>query len=321
VDDHHPLSRSEAEPLENRHFPSRAASIAARAGAIIHRVEPERRFEIAPADAGARLDHVVAHALGVSRGFARRLVEAERVLLGGRPASKGTALRAGEEVVVLSFARPEEPPEPSPDLALAVVARQGGWVAIDKPAGQPVHPLAHAERDTALNALLARFPEAAGVGEGGLRSGVVHRLDPGTSGVLVFALDEGAWQSARAAFRAGRVQKRYRARVHGHFAGEREVELQLESRGAHVRVVAAGGRRALSRIRALRHGADTSDVEIEMRTGVRHQIRATLAHLGFPVVGDALYGSTTALVRHLLHAESIAWDDFAAAAPLPDDLA
>lgn len=284
-------------------------------------MEPERRFEIAASDAGARLDHVVARALGVSRGFARRLVAAERVLLGGRPASKGTALRAGEQVVVLPFARPEDPPEPNSELALSVMVERGGWVAIDKPAGQAVHPLAHGERDTALNAVIAQFPQVAGVGEGGLRSGVVHRLDPGTSGVLVFALDEPAWRAAREAFRTGRVEKRYRARVHGEFRGEREVELLLESRGAHVRVVRAGGRRARSRIRALRHGADTTDVEVLMRTGVRHQIRATLAHLGFPVVGDALYGSPTRLARHLLHAESIAWDDFAATAPLPPELA
>ncbi|HXZ85239.1 MAG TPA: RluA family pseudouridine synthase [Myxococcota bacterium] len=283
-------------------------------------MEPERRFEIAAADAGVRLDQLVARALGVSRGFARKLVAAERVLVGGRPAAKGTALRPGEQVVVLPFARPEEPPAPNPALPLAVLAIQDGLVAIDKPAGQATHPLAHGELDTALNAVIARFPEIAGVGEGGLRSGVVHRLDPGTSGVLVFALRDDAWRAAREAFRAGRVQKRYRARVHGQFVGEREVELRLESRGAHVRVVPQRGRRAVSRIRALRHGVDTSDVEIEMRTGVRHQIRATLAHLGFPIVGDALYGSPTALARHLLHAESIAWDGFAARAPLPAEL-
>jgi 23S rRNA pseudouridine1911/1915/1917 synthase len=283
--------------------------------------DSERTFTIAGADVGARLDHVVARELGVSRALARRLVAEERVLLGGRPAAKGTALRAGDEVVVLPFARPEDPPLANAELALSVLAASGALVAVDKPAGQAVHPLAHSERDTTLNALLARFPQVAGVGEGGLRSGVVHRLDPGTSGVLLFALDDAAWRAAREAFRAGRVRKRYVARVHGRFTGEREVELRLESRGAHVRVVESGGRRAVSRIRALASGADVSDVEIEMRTGVRHQIRATLAYLGFPVLGDALYGSSLALTRHLLHAESIELGDFAARSPLPPELA
>ena len=283
-------------------------------------MEPERRFAVAPADAGARLDQWLARELGLSRAYARKLVADERVLLAGRPAAKGTALRAGEEVVVLPYARPEEPPAPNADLELRVVASAGGLVAIDKPAGQAVHPLAHAERDTALNAFLARFPAAAGVGEGGLRSGVVHRLDPGTSGVLVFARDDKAWRAAREAFRSGRVRKRYVALVHGAFAGAREVELRLESRGDHVRVVRDGGRRAASQIRALRTGEAESLVEVEMRTGVRHQIRATLAHLGFPVVGDRVYGSSVSLDRHWLHAESLEWDGFAARAAVPPEL-
>lgn len=286
----------------------------------MHRMEAARTFVVADADVGARLDHVVARALGVSRAYARKLVAEERVLLGGRPAAKGTSLRAGEAVEILAFARPEEGPLASPELPLAVLARAGGWVALDKPAGQPTHPLQHAERDTALNALVARFPELVGVGEGGLRSGVVHRLDPGTSGVLVFALDPDAWQRARAAFRERRVRKRYVARVHGSFTGAREVELALENRGERARVVERGGRTALSRIRALAAGPETSLVEVEMQTGVRHQIRATLAHLGFPVLGDTLYGSTSNLARFWLHAESLEWEDFAARAPLPAEL-
>jgi 23S rRNA pseudouridine1911/1915/1917 synthase len=274
-------------------------------------------FEVADGDAGQRLDHVVARLLGVSRGYARKLISAERVLLGGRPAVKGTELRAGERVEILPFARPDDPPEPNASLALAVLAETAGLLAIDKPAGQATHPLEHAERDTSLNAVVARFPEVSGVGEGGLRSGVVHRLDPGTSGVLVFARSEDAWRAARAAFAERLVHKRYVARVHGSFTGEREVELRLESRGDHVRVVSRGGRVALSRIRSLAAGAEHSTVEIEMRTGVRHQIRATLAYLGHPVVGDSLYGSPAALSRHLLHAESLRFGDFAASAPLP----
>ncbi len=278
---------------------------------------PVESFEVADGDAGERLDHVVARLLGVSRGYARKLIGGERVLLGGRPAAKGTELRRGDRVEILPFARPEDPPAPNPGLALSVLVETSGLVAIDKPAGQATHPLEHSERDTTLNAVVARFPNVCGVAEGGLRSGVVHRLDPGTSGVLVFALDDDAWRGARAAFAERRVHKRYVARVHGAFAGERETKLMLESRGARVRVVSHGGRVALSHFRALVTGRDESLVEIEMRTGVRHQIRATLAYLGFPVVGDSLYGSSVAMSRHLLHARSISWGDFAAEAPLP----
>jgi 23S rRNA pseudouridine1911/1915/1917 synthase len=280
-------------------------------------MEPTASFSVADADAGARLDHVVARVLGVSRAYARKLIAGERVLLGGRPAAKGTGLRAGERVEVLPFARPEDPPQPNASLDLVVVARAPGLVAIDKPAGMATHPLEHEERDTCANAIVARFSEVSGVGEGGLRSGVVHRLDPGTSGVLVFALADDTWRRARAAFAERRVTKRYVARVHGAFTGEREVELLLESRGPRVRVVSHGGRVAVSRLRALATGRTESTVEIDMKTGVRHQIRATLAYLGFPVVGDTLYGSQTAMTRHLLHACEISWEDFAAQAPLP----
>ncbi len=283
-------------------------------------MEPQRSFEVGPADAGQRLDAVVARALGLSRGWVRKLLDAERVLLAGRPAAKGTILRAGDRVDVLDFAGPEAGPIANPAIALPILRESGGLVAVDKPAGLQVHPLDPDEADTALNALVALHPELVGVGEGGLRSGVVHRLDPGTSGVLVFAVSEDAWRAARAAFAGKRVEKRYVARVHGAFAGEREIELMLENRGAHVRVVERGGRLAASHIRALETGPETSLVEIGMRTGVRHQIRATLAELGHPIVGDRLYGSSVEQGRIWLHAASIAWDDFAAAAEPPPEL-
>ncbi len=283
-------------------------------------MEPERTIEIGPGQAGERLDAVVAEALGLSRGWVRKLLEAERIRLAGRPAAKGVILRAGDRIDVLPFARPESGPLANPALLLSILVERAGLVAVDKPAGMAVHPLRPEETDTALNALVSLHPEIVGVGEAGLRSGVVHRLDPGTSGVLVFALREDAWSAARAAFREKRVAKRYLARVHGALSGEREIELRLENRGAHVRVVAQGGRVARSHVRALETGADTSLVEIAMHTGVRHQIRVTLAELGHPIVGDRRYGSTTHLARHLLHAASIAWDGFEAASEPPEAL-
>jgi 23S rRNA pseudouridine1911/1915/1917 synthase len=283
-------------------------------------MEPERSLEVGAAEAGQRLDTVVARALGLSRGWVRKLLDAGRVRLGGKPAAKGAILRAGDRIDVLPFARPDSGPIANPGLTLAILRESAGLVAVDKPAGLPVHPLDPDETETALNALIAVHPEISGVGEGGLRSGVVHRLDTGTSGVLVFALRDDAFREARAAFAEKRVAKRYLARVHGPFAGERELELRLENRGSHVRVVESGGRLAVSRIRALETGDETSLVEVFMRTGVRHQIRATLAELGHPIVGDRLYGSPLALGRHWLHAASLAWDAFAAESEPPPEL-
>ncbi len=188
---------------------------------------------------------------------------------------------------------------------------------VDKPAGIAVHPLDFDETGTLANAMLGRNPELREVGEGGLRPGVVHRLDIETSGVLCFALREAAWRRAREAFEARRAEKTYQARIHGLLRDEREVELRLENRGRRVRVVARGGRRSVTLIRPLASAQQESLVEVRPVTGLRHQIRVTLAWLGHPVVGDRLYGSDRSLGRHLLHATRLRIGDAEANSAVP----
>lgn len=272
---------------------------------------------VSPAEAGERLDSYVAERLGLSRRHVVRLLRRERVTLGGRPAAKGTLLRAGDRLEVLPFRGVAEGPPPDPAVQLTVLAEAHGLVAVDKPAGVPTHPLDLEERGTVLSGLLVERPELVGVGEGGVRSGVVHRLDTGTSGVLVFASEERAWLRARRAFAERRVDKLYVARAHGRLVGEREVSLRLEHRGPRMRVVGSGGREALTRLRPLAHGAGTTLLEGRPVTGLMHQIRISLAHLGHPVVGDVLYGSSRELGRHLLHATEIRIEDFSARSSPP----
>jgi 23S rRNA pseudouridine1911/1915/1917 synthase len=283
-------------------------------------VEASRSFEVDAHDAGQRLDVMLARALGVSRGHVRRLLERERVRLSGRPAAKGTLLRAGDVVEVVPFRPPEAGPPPQQELALSILRDEAGLVAVDKPAGLPTHPLDCDETGTVLNAFLARFPEALGVGEGGARSGVVHRLDTGTSGVLVFAREQGAWERARRAFTTRGVEKVYLARVHGRFERAQRCEIRLEHRGDHMRVVTRGGRLAVTDLRALRHDDGETLVEARPVTGLTHQIRATLAALGHPIVGDERYGSAVRLGRHLLHATGIRIESFAADSPAPPEI-
>jgi 23S rRNA pseudouridine1911/1915/1917 synthase len=293
-----------------------------------------RVLEVAPADGGRRLDVFLAERLAVSRAEVRRLLARGGVSLDGRPvsaAAKGTALLAGARVAVAGFAPPgERRILPDPEAPLAVLACGPGWLAVDKPPGVPVHPLAEEERGTVLNAVAARHPEVQGIGEGGLRSGVVHRLDVETSGVLLVATEAASWRRLREAFRAQRIEKVYRALVRGRLLEARAVELPLvlaRHRPARVRVArpgARGARPASLAFRPLELYAEATLVEVRPRTGFLHQIRALLAHLGHPVLGDRVYAdpeSAAAAPRHMLHAASVAFEEAEAESPDPPDLA
>ena len=308
-----------------------------------HDGEPDAGHELIvdAREAGLRLDQLVALLLGASRAEARRTLGRGGVAVDGRSVrmnDKGTPLDEGQRLTVEAFTPPaEQRPIPEPSAALEIVAEGEGWLAVDKPAGSAVHPLSEQETGTVLGALCARYPEIVGVGEGGLRSGVVHRLDVDTSGVLLFATDADRWHQLRTAFRKHRVHKTYRALVHGQLGreGEGKGELALHlavarHRPARVRVVGEadadfGRRTRLTRLswRALRHGVDATLVEVKPRTGFLHQIRVSLAHLGHPVIGDAAYGapSSPGARRHLLHASRVEYADVRAAAGDAEDFA
>ena len=288
---------------------------------------------MAEADGGRRLDVFLAERLALSRSEVRRLLASGRVRIEGRlvsDAAKGTPLAAGAAVAVAAFARPEERrARAEPDAPLVVLARGPGWLAVDKPAGAPVHPFEEAEGGTLLNAAIARHPELHGVGEGGLRSGVVHRLDVETSGVLLVATEAAAWRRLREAFAGHRVEKVYRALVQGRMqaAGSAEIALALgRHRPARVRVAAPGERGARAAElawRPLERFGEATLVEVRPRTGFLHQIRVALAHLGHPVLGDRVYAgpeAATAAPRQMLHAAALRFEEVAAESPDPADL-
>lgn len=240
----------------------------------------------------------------------------------GRPvaeSAKGARVCEGMAVEVASFTRPgRECLVAEPDTPLVLLAEGPGWLAVEKPAGIPVHPLREGETGTMLNAVVARYPGLQGVGEGGLRSGVIHRLDVDTSGALLVATEELCWQRLRRAFREHRVEKVYRAVVLGRLEREGSVELGLATarhRPARVRVVrpderARGVRIAVLRWSPLEVFEAATLVEVRPVTGFLHQIRPTFAHLGFPVAGDRSYGSredATGAPRQMLHAARVAF--------------
>lgn len=248
---------------------------------------------------GQRLDRFVAQALGLSRAVLRRLFEQGAIRVDGRAGKKGNRVEAGQKVrVVLGAQSPSALPDPG--RALGVLHADDALVFVDKPAGIPSHPLRPGEMGTVANALLARFPECASASDDPREGGLCHRLDIDTSGVLLAARTKQAWMRVRAAFSRGEVDKRYWALVTGPIAEEGEIEIPLrhhrkrKDRVEPARGEEPGARSARSLFRVLSRAGQYSLVEVRIITGVLHQVRAHLAAIGAPVVGDALYGTGSA---------------------------
>ena len=279
---------------------------------------------------GQRLDRFLADQLGISRARVRHLLEVGRNSRAGRVlalSDKSLMTEPGVRFELAGSLRAEdERPIPRPDLDWRLVAEGTGWLVVDKPAGCGVHPLRPDQDDTILNAVVARHEEIVGVGEGGLRSGVVHRLDVDTTGALLFATNEAVWKRLRGAFSEHRVHKTYLALVIGRFEEARQVHLPLvikRHHPAHVEV-ATGGHPCRQRVTPIEAFANATLVEVRLETGFLHQIRATMAHLGHPVVGDAEYGGIGDAMpvearRQLLHAARLVVDEIEVEIPLPAD--
>lgn len=278
----------------------------------------EQTFSVTADESHERLDVILSRRLSISRAQTRKLLEGGCVALDGIEVGrsvKGVALEAGAEITVRDFVHPSDRQAiPEPDAPLTILAEGPGWLAVDKPAGSPVHPLEPDETGTVLNALLARRPEIQGVGEGGLRSGVLHRLDVDTSGALLFATHADAFVQLREAFASHAIEKTYRALVAGSPDDEGRLDLRLlvaQHRPALVKVAARhGGRATRMRYRVVEHFARTSLVEVALETGFLHQIRVGFAHLGHPVLGDATYGGdvSNAAPRQMLHCARLVYD-------------
>jgi 23S rRNA pseudouridine1911/1915/1917 synthase len=245
-----------------------------------------------------RLDRVLAARFpGIGRRRWAALFAAGAVEVDGARARKGD--RVGPGAVVTLREQPATgdalAPVAQPDLPLELLHVEEGWVAIDKPAGWPSHPLRAGETGTVANALLARFPECAGAGRDPREAGLVHRLDRGTSGVLLAARDPGTWQELRRAFADRAVDKRYLALVAG-AASDGACDAPLRPAGRRALLAHLGERGALPAAttwRAVAAGPGVTLLEVSAATGRMHQVRAHLAARGAPLVGDPLYGGPT----------------------------
>ena len=282
-----------------------------------------RTFKIDAHEAGARLDaYLASHVEDWSRARLQRLIEAEDVLVNGKPAKPSYKLREHDELEVeltapssTSFA-----PEPIP---IEIVYEDETVVVVNKPAGLVVHPAAGIHSGTLANALAYHFQQLPD-GGAGVRPGIVHRLDRDTSGLLVVAKTEAALENLSDQFRDRTVFKSYVALVHGRVqtdSGRIDQPLARDPANRTRMSVVRGGRSALSLYRVRLRFDRFTLLDVELKTGRTHQIRVHLAWLKHPVVGDETYGAgrdntiqdpqlrarVRNLGRHFLHAEKLAF--------------
>ena len=287
---------------------------------------------------GLRLDRVVALVADVSRSVAARLVATGGVRLDGAVVTSGTRrVAAGESLSVAVDRRDDPRPAADPDVAFQTVFEDAHVVVVDKPAGLVVHPGAGHDRGTLVNGLLARYPDIADVGDA-YRPGIVHRLDRGTSGLMVVARTERAYQLLVEQLRSHQPQRVYSALVRGQpeaSSGVIDAPIGRSSRNPQRMTVTDRGRAARTGYTVEQRYAQPARAALlscRLETGRTHQIRVHLRAIGHPVVGDPTYGSdhiddVFGLSRPFLHARSLSFthpasgETVRAESPLPPDLA
>ncbi len=253
---------------------------------------PAIALEVEAGEAGERLDRWLAGRLGVPRNQVQGWLKAGTVQVNSRPARPSLSLAAGD-LVTGSLPAPAGDPRVSPEPGELVVLYEDDWlVALDKPAGIAVHPGAGRATGTLVHRLLARYPEMAGVGGLG-RPGIVHRLDLGTSGVLLLARRAEAYHRLVADFAARRVAKQYLAIVYGRPREQRgRIEAAIGRHPTRRKEMTQrpDGRPATTGYRGVANARGTSLLVVDLFTGRTHQIRVHLKALGHPLVGDPVYG-------------------------------
>jgi len=307
--------------------------------------ETIHEFIVAGQEKDMRLDLFLAgRASAMSRSQLAKAVSDGMVTVNRKKAKAGQRLKIGD-TVRLSIPEPSDSAVLPENIPLHIIYEDSHLLVVDKPAGMVVHPAPGHFSGTLVNAVLFHCRDLSGIG-GVLRPGIVHRLDKDTSGLIVIAKADDAHRGLAAQFKEHRIKKTYQVLVHGDIKEEQGVvDLPV---GRHpvdrkkMSVKSPRGRSALSRWRVCERYRAATLLNVDIETGRTHQIRVHLNALGYPVVGDTVYGrkgsgrtdrSSDAaqrlknMARQALHASRLSfthpitgqWMEFAS--PLPADMA
>ncbi|CAN5449929.1 RluA family pseudouridine synthase [soil metagenome] len=302
-----------------------------------------KEYVVPPNLDGSRLDKAAIELVsGLSRARVKRAIEEGSVRLNGRWTPKGGLVKSGDVIMIEegNIADPDAPAVASPEAPLNVVLERADLLVVDKPRGQATAPLRPGETGTLANALVGHYPELAGIGYGPREPGIVHRIDGGTSGLVLVARTAAAFSALREALQAEKISKRYELVTKSDgLPDEGSIEYPLADHPKDQRRVLAcvhprdvmrnSPRSAFTAYRVIERKNDYAHVEVRVAKALRHQIRVHFATYGFPLVGDVLYGGieVPGLNRHALHASRISFEGndaiapFDVSSPLPKELA
>ena len=304
--------------------------------------DPILTFKIDQTHADTRLDAYLASQIeGWSRARLQNLIADEDVLVNGKPVKSSYKLNANDEIEVELIASPTSTFAPE-SIPLDIVFEDDVLIVVNKPAGLVVHPAAGIQSGTLANALAYHF-EQLSTKAGLVRPGIVHRIDKGTSGLLVVAKTEMAHEHLADQFRERSVFKSYLALVYGVLerdSGRIEQPLARDPRNRTRMAIVRGGRGAVSLYKVRRRYDRFTLLDVQIKTGRTHQIRVHLASLKHPVVGDEVYSGgrdntvrdpklraeIRKLGRHFLHAAELGFrhpvsgEQLRFQAPLPHEL-
>ena len=257
---------------------------------------------------GTRLDKYVGEKCPqLSRTYAQRLITDGHITVNDRAAKPSLRLSIGDRLRVVI--PPTPPSSLSPEaIPLNIVYEDDDFLVVDKPAGLVVHPAPGHPSHTLVNAVLSHFPNLADISDS-LRPGVVHRLDKDTSGVMLVAKNRTAQLNLSDQFKAHSVVKAYLVLVKGQLTPEQgviEAPMGRDPRNRKRMAVVANGREARTEYRVIKYIGNYTLLEVMPATGRTHQIRVHLSAIGYPVVGDKVYGvKSPYLSRQFMHASRL----------------